>query len=176
MPPRLPPALLTNRRKFLAFLRTRVESREAAEEILHTAYLKGLRKAAALDDEEKAVAWFYRLLRNALVDHYRRRAARDKAHLVLKNEPAVEDEKLEKAVCQCVHGVIESLKAQDAALLKAVELEDGELKAAAKKLGLTPNNAAVRLHRARRTLKKGLLQTCGAGAAHGCLDCGCRKA
>lgn len=168
--------LLENRAKFLAFLRSRVESDDAAEELLQAAYAKGLERAGSLRDREKVTAWFYRLLRNALVDHYRRRAARDKALGVLKNAPAAEDPRLERAVCRCVHDAIGGLKPVDAALLRKVELEDAPLKSAAKELGLTPNNAAVRLHRARRTLKRSLLQTCGACAAHGCLDCSCRKA
>lgn len=40
---------------------------------------------------------------------------------------------------------------------------------------VTANNASVRLHRARRALKEQLLRACGACAAHGCLECSCRR-
>jgi len=46
----------------------------------------------------------------------------------------------------------------------------------AAELGVTPNNAAVRLHRARGALKKRLEQTCGTCTQHGCLDCTCQTA
>jgi RNA polymerase sigma-70 factor (ECF subfamily) len=39
--------------------------------------------------------------------------------------------------------------------------------------GITPNNAAVRLHRAHEALKRQLLLSCGTCADHGCLDCRC---
>ena len=43
----------------------------------------------------------------------------------------------------------------------------------AEDLGITPNNATVRLHRARKALKRELERSCGTCATHGCLDCGC---
>src|SRR5215218_6273114 len=71
--------LLANHRRFLDFLTARVGSREDAEEILQDAFVRGLQKAGEVRDDESAVAWFYRLLRNAVTDHYRRTAAGRKA-------------------------------------------------------------------------------------------------
>lgn len=168
--------LLADRARFLAFVRSRVESDEAAEEVLQAAYVKGLKQGNTVRDDEKVTAWFYRLLRNAITDHYRRRGARERAMEQLKAvSKDREDEKLEKAVCKCVHGVIDKMKPEYADILKKIEMEEAELKGVAKKLGVSPGNAAVRLHRARRTLKESLLQTCGACAAHGCLDCSCKQ-
>ena len=42
--------------------------------------------------------------------------------------------------------------------------------------GITPNNAGVRLHRARRALRRQTLAFCRACAEHGCLDCSCASA
>lgn len=47
------------------------------------------------------------------------------------------------------------------------------LQKVAKALGITTNNATVRLHRARRALKRELERSCGICATHGCLDCTC---
>ena len=66
-------ALLENHRQFLAFLQKRVGSRADAEDILQDAFVRGLARAADIRDGERAVAWFYRLLRNAVVDHWRAR-------------------------------------------------------------------------------------------------------
>lgn len=71
--------LLANHRRFLNFLTARVGSREDAEDILQDAFVRGLQKVGQLRDDESAVAWFYRLLRNAVIDHYRRRSAAKKA-------------------------------------------------------------------------------------------------
>jgi RNA polymerase sigma-70 factor, ECF subfamily len=43
----------------------------------------------------------------------------------------------------------------------------------ARQSGVSSNNAAVRIHRARRNLKKRLLETCGTCAEHACVNCTC---
>jgi hypothetical protein len=45
----------------------------------------------------------------------------------------------------------------------------------AKANGITPNNASVRLHRARKSVAKELTAVCGACAEHNCLDCSCKR-
>lgn len=70
---------VSNHRAFLAFLKRRVGSRTVAEDILQEAFVRGLDKGESLRDEASAVAWFYRMLRNAIVDHHRRRGSSDRA-------------------------------------------------------------------------------------------------
>src|SRR5882757_3916169 len=71
--------LVDSHRQFLSFLQKRVESREVAEDILQSAFVRGLERGAEVRDEESAVAWFYRVLRNATIDHYRHRASTERA-------------------------------------------------------------------------------------------------
>src|SRR5262245_31820215 len=82
-PSRIAPAaaevLIEHRARFLAFLERRVGGRELAEEILQQAYLRGIARGGALRAGESAVAWFYRLLRSVLADHFRRRDAERRA-------------------------------------------------------------------------------------------------
>lgn len=56
--------------KFLSFLSARVEDRATAEDILQSAYLKAVEHSSEIRDDESTVAWFYRILRNAITDHY----------------------------------------------------------------------------------------------------------
>ncbi len=66
--------------RFLAFLAKRTGDRAVAEEILQEAFARAVTKAHGLREDSSAVAWFYQVLRNALVDHHRRqrlRGARD---------------------------------------------------------------------------------------------------
>jgi RNA polymerase sigma factor (sigma-70 family) len=171
------PALVGNHRQFLGFLERRVGSRAVAEEILQSAFVKTLEKGGALHDGEGAVTWFYRLLRNALVDHYRRQAAEGRA---LEREAreateASEDPELKSAVCACVGELLPTLKPEYAELVRKVDLEERGVPDVAKEVGITANNAGVRLHRARQALKKQLERSCGTCASHGCLDCSCKK-
>lgn len=170
--------LVANHRRFLAFLEPRVESRAVAEEILQAAFVRSLEKASELRDDERAVAWFFRLLRNAVIDHYRRRAAYGRAIERSAAEqptaaPPPDDDELNAQVCQCVSALLPSLQPSYAELLERVEIGGQSVSDAARELGITAGNAAVRLHRARLALKQALEKSCGTCAAHGCLDCTC---
>ncbi|WP_434419953.1 sigma-70 family RNA polymerase sigma factor [Nannocystis pusilla] len=168
--------LVTNHREFLAFLQRRVGSRAVAEDILQDAFVRGLDKLGGLRDDEAAVAWFYRLLRNAVIDRRRRDAAAGRrldalaAELEEAVEPAPE---LHGAVCQCVARLADTLKPEYAEALRRIELDGLAVKDYAAEAGITPNNAAVRVFRARDALKKQVARSCGTCAEHGCLDCTC---
>jgi RNA polymerase sigma factor (sigma-70 family) len=172
-------ALLANHRRFLDFLTARVGSREDAEDILQEAFVRGLQKAGGVREEESAVAWFYRLLRNAVTDYYRRAAARrtaleSHAREVLEADPGF-DADLERTVCACVNDLIFHLKPEYADLIRRVDLDGADVLSTADALGITPGNARVRLHRARTALRDELERSCRTCATHGCLDCGCTR-
>jgi RNA polymerase sigma factor (sigma-70 family) len=169
--------LVENHRRFLAFLERRVGSREAAEDILQDAFVRGLQRARSVRNEQSIVAWFYRLLRNAIVDHYRRRAAEERAlaHVAgtaVEAEPGP-DEALHHEVCACISGLVKTLKPEYAAAVQRVDLDGATVAAFASEAGITANNAAVRLHRAHEALRRQLILCCGTCATHGCLDCSC---
>jgi RNA polymerase sigma-70 factor, ECF subfamily len=169
--------LVDSHRQFLAFLEARVESREVAEDILQSAFVRGLERGAEVRDEESAIAWFYRVLRNAVIDHYRHRAATGRAHegwgreFVAHEAPEAE---LRQEICQCVSGLLETLKLDYQLALRIIDLEEGSLNDLAKQAGITSGNAAVRVHRAREALRKQVRTVCGSCAEHGCLDCHCK--
>jgi len=170
------PLLVENHRTFLAFLTRRVGNRADAEEILLAAYVKGLERADTIRSSESAVAWFYRLLRNAMIDHSRHHeaAARASARLTDASEPANDPEQeLEDAVCQCMHDLLPTLKEDYARLIRRVDLDGEAIAAVAAEEGLTPSNTRVKLHRARNALRRQLRVCCGTCAEHGCLDCDC---
>jgi RNA polymerase sigma-70 factor (ECF subfamily) len=168
--------LVAHHRRFRDFLERRVGSRATAEELLQAAFVKGLERGGDLRDGESAVAWFYRVLRNALVDFYRHRDAEQRAldrHAREIDVSAAPDSDLHEAVCQCVHGLIPTLKPEYADVLRAVEMDGEAIGAVAGRLGITPGNASVRLHRARQALRQRLQASCGTCTEHGCLDCTC---
>ena len=168
--------LLENQARFLAFLERRVGSRDEAEDILQEALVKSLERAPA--DSASAVTWFYRVLRNALTDYYRRRDSRSRAQdrLALESESSMEpDSELEAVVCACVLGLLDTLKPEYGSAIRRVDLEGASVRGYAEEAGITPSNAGVRLHRARESLRRQLVRCCGACNEHGCLDCNCRK-
>ena len=67
--------LLQSQARFLRFLERRMGSRTDAEDVLQTAFLRLVAQGDSLRDDEKLIPWFYQLLRNLVVDHYRHRGA-----------------------------------------------------------------------------------------------------
>src|SRR6185312_7075751 len=138
--------LVDHHRQFLAFLQTRVESRAAAEDILQSAFVKGLERGAEVRDEESAVAWFYRVLRNAVIDHYRHRASTERAlegwgkEFIAHEAPQAE---MQQAICACIADLVETLKPEYQQALRIVDLDEGSLKDLAEQSGTTAGNAAV---------------------------------
>ena len=174
--PRVLAVLVENQTRFLEFLTPRLGSREAARELLQASMLKAVEKGGAIEEEESAVAWFYRLLRNAVTDHYRRRDAERRAleAKALDAPPAGEpDPGLHEAVCMCLHELLPTLKPEYADAIRRVDLEGAGIAEVAETRGITPNNARVLLHRARSALRKQLQLSCGTCTEHGCLDCSC---
>lgn len=173
--PEIAAKLVENHRRFLAFVERRVGSREAAEDILQEAFVRGLQRAGQLRDPDSVVAWFYRSLRNALVDHWRRTRSERRIFDDADDgaaEPAVDPEMME-TVCECATLLLDTLKPEYAEALRRVELEGAAVKDFAAENGLTPNNASVRLFRAREALRRQFERSCGTCAEHGCLDCSC---
>jgi RNA polymerase sigma factor (sigma-70 family) len=170
--------LVAGHRQFLAFLERRVESRAVAEDILQSAFARGLESGADVQDE-KVVAWFYRVLRNSVIDHYRRRSSSARAmeawgrDFATSQQPEAE---LQQEICQCISGLLATLKPEHRDALRIVDLEEGNLSELAQQSGITAENAAVRVHRARKALRRQVERACGTCAEHGCLDCHCQSA
>lgn len=170
--------LVQDHGRFLAFVERRVGSRELAEEILQDAYVRSLTSGGSLRSEESVTAWFYRILRNAIVDRHRRREVESRsleriaAEVENDQEPSV-DTDLMNAVCACVGVLVDELKPEYAAAIRRVEIDGSDVSTLAGEEGISPNNARVRLHRAREALKRTLVAYCGSCASGGCRDCGC---
>ena len=160
--------------RFLQFLRNRVDG-PAAEDILQAAYLKAIERGAQLRQSESSVAWFYRILRNAIADHYRRQASDSRAMDTWAAEwkEGYEPE-IQPEVCACVNEAVRSLKPEYRAAIEQVDLGGESLESLAHAQHTTVNNASVRLHRARKAVAKQLTAICGTCATHHCIDCTCK--
>jgi RNA polymerase sigma-70 factor (ECF subfamily) len=166
--------LVANHREFLAFVEKRVGNRATAEEILQDSFVRSMDKFDTVRDT--AVGWFYRVLRNAIIDHHRRNAAAERRHEAYAREEQSgesQDEELHRVVCKCVAQLAETLKPEYAAALKRVEVDGLSVKDYAEEAGISSNNAGVRIFRAREALRKQVARSCGTCATHGCIDCTC---
>jgi len=158
------------------FIRRRVPDPSDAEDILQEAFVRSLDRTPSLPDSESATTWFYRVLRNAITDHFRRQDSRGRALDRFATETEVAetpDNGLEAVVCACVLSLVETLKPEYGAAVRRVDLDGTSVRVYAEEAGITPSNAGVRLHRAREALRRQLARSCGTCLTHGCLDCEC---
>lgn len=171
--------LVENHRAFLAYLERRVGDRALAEDILQEAFARVVARPAQAPGDEGIVPWFYRTLRNAAIDQFRRRGAAGRAYEAFARELDTSEapsSEMEAEICACVSRLAATLKPEYAEALQAIEVQGTPVKAFAERKGLSAGNAAVRVFRAREALKTRVVESCGTCAEHGCADCSCRGA
>jgi RNA polymerase sigma-70 factor (ECF subfamily) len=177
-----PPAplgvLLENHRVFLRYLERRVGDRALAEDILQDAFIRVMERPDQAPADEGVVPWFYRTLRNATIDRFRRREAAGRAIEAFAREletHAVPEPEIEAEICGCIGRLASTLKAEYADALQAIDVQGTPVKAFAEQRAVSASNAGVRIFRAREALKKRLIESCGTCAEHGCRNCTCQE-
>jgi len=170
--------LVANHRDFLRFVERRVGDRATAEEIVQDAFVRSLDRGDEI--RESVVGWFYRVLRNAVIDRQRRQAVAnrrlDQFAAELDSNPGGGEElagEMAGIACQCVAQLADTLKPEYADALRRIEVDGVAVKDYADTLGISASNAGVRIFRAREALRRQVARSCGTCADHGCLDCTC---
>jgi len=178
--PGILPQLLEQESSFLAFVRRRVGDDALAEDLLQQSLMRAVERQHTVQDSESVVAWFYRILRNGLIDYYRAHATETRKADALMQElmaagedktPALDE--LRPTVCACLQRLLPGLRPAYAEVIRRIDLEGESPVAVAKELQLTSNNLTVRLHRARQALRTRLEESCGVCTKHGCFNCTC---
>lgn len=164
--------LKVEREHLLIIVRRHAGGRVDPEEILQIALERALTRGHQLRNPARAAAWLSRIVRNVLVDELRKR--REPVALVseLEMAPIDDDATID---CWCVVAQAEQLKPEYALILRRVVLDGVSVTELATELGITPNNAMVRMHRAREALRTRLREHCGTTSARSCSDCGCEE-
>jgi RNA polymerase sigma-70 factor (ECF subfamily) len=169
--------LLENHRAFLQYLERRVGDRVLAEDILQEAFAKVVARPEQAPADESVIPWFYRTLRNAAIDQFRRRGAANRAYEAFARELETHEtptDDMETEICACVSRLAATLKPEYVDALEAIDVGGTPVKTFAEQKGLSSSNAGVRVFRAREALKKRVTESCGTCAEHGCLNCTCK--
>ena len=170
--------LVDNHRAFLAYLERRVGDRALAEDILQDAFVRLTESPDQAPADESIVPWFYRVLRNAAIDRFRRRGTADRALEAFAHElemQATAEPELEGEICRCINRLAGTLKAEYADAMRVVDIDGTPVKTFAEQRGLSASNAGVRVFRAREALRKRVMESCGTCAEHGCRNCTCQN-
>ncbi len=163
-------SLAEHRERFRRFVHARIGSEVEADELLQQAWLRAAEHVGQLREPDKAEAWFYRVLRRGIAD-FRARSAREVKQVEQLAEDVAAAEPEEVAACACALGLLAAVRPEYRQLIERVDLNDERVIDVASALGITSNNATVRLHRARNSLREAVLAHCGASKE--CTECEC---
>src|SRR5450631_1334431 len=140
--PEVTEILVANHREFLRFVDRRVGNRAIAEEIVQDAFVRSLGRGDEIRDS--VVGWFYRVLRNAVIDHQRRQTVADRrldqfaAELETSGDSG---EELAQIACRCVLKLADTLKQEYADALRRIEIDQIAVKDYAQANGISASNA-----------------------------------
>ena len=167
--------LAANLDLFLNFVRKRVRDPELAADIVQDSFLKAIRSEHDIRRGETVISWFYRILRNTLIDTFRKSGAtaRKLEAFTMELDSAQTHAGDHQLVCQCFEKLLPTLKPSYAGVLREIDLGGASVRQAAAKRKRSENATRVLLQRAREKLRTRLEQTCKICAKHGCLDCTC---
>ena len=169
MPVADPQVSLQELRESLAgFVARRVSNPQDAEDVLQEVMLRIHRHAGELADADRVLAWVHRIARNAIVDYYRRRAARPELPAggagdlgegsTPHDGPASDTSRRELA--RCLRPLLEQLPEKHREALIVTELEGATQVDAARLLGVSVSGMKTRVQRGRAQLKDLLLECC----------------
>lgn len=140
----------------LAFARRRVDGRAAADDVVAETFAVAWRRRDVLPDE--ALPWLYGVARRVIANQRRSDQRRERlgARLALEPRASGDDPAVLVGGRERVLAAFARLTEPQREVLRLVAWEDLEPPAAARVLGCSPAAFRVRLHRARRELRRQL--------------------
>ena len=157
----------------LAYIRRRVETLDDAEDILQDVFVRIHANLGKLDSAQSVTAWVYRIARNAITDHHRKKAA--DARTVNKmaldaTESSDEDEDItDRAIeefSRCIEPLLGEVPQPYREAIVLTELGGMTRKDAADRLGLSVSGMKARVQRGRDKFKDVLLDCCNVEFDH----------
>lgn len=151
--------------KLKAFISRRVKEENDAEDILQDVFVKIHSSIDSLRSREKLGGWIYRIARNAIIDHYRRKkdaveSIDEGGDTLAYRFPENGESNINKEAEAFVLVFIDLLPPHYRDALMRTEIEGLTQRELAEKLGISVSGAKSRVQRARQLLKKNMLQCC----------------
>lgn len=156
-------------RELFAFLRARVGSEAAAQDILQNAFLRAHKHLSSGEPPENPRAWLYQIVRNLIIDAHRR-GARDAAiaeAVAQESEapdtidpPASIEEDAFAAVARALPMFIDALDGPHRDALYMTEIEGLTQAEAAERAGLSLSGMKSRVQRGRKRIFDSLQRCC----------------
>jgi RNA polymerase sigma-70 factor (ECF subfamily) len=146
---------------------SRLVGKDEAEDLVQEVFTRIDHALPDFRADSKVSTWVYRIATNAAFDRLRSRSSEQAAHARLHGEeaastgrPGVEQELARREMNDCVRQYIEALPPGYRAVVILSEDEGLTNPEIAEALGISLDTVKIRLHRARRRLKKALGTGC----------------
>jgi RNA polymerase sigma-70 factor (ECF subfamily) len=151
--------------ELLGYLRHRLSDTGEADDVLQDVFVKAMRQGQGFCTLDNPRAWLFQVARNSLVDRSRTAHPHEPLTDALADATPLNPEPLEPvdALADCLTRTLAELPADDAAILRACDLEGQTQRAFAESHDISLPAAKSRLLRARRRLRERLTQACQVG-------------
>jgi RNA polymerase sigma-70 factor (ECF subfamily) len=147
-----------------------------AEDIFQQSIVKAIATPTSADEPEKVTSWFYQILRNTLIDEFRKAKSLKKK----TDEYAAEvlphlDPETEEKLCKCVNGLMSELPDIEKSILEKHFFEGKKFKELSNEFGQSEGAIRVKTLRARQKLKESLRDCCNITRFDQAKDCECKS-
>jgi RNA polymerase sigma-70 factor (ECF subfamily) len=141
------------------FIISRVSDPDTAEDILQDVYLKIHTHIDDLRASDRLESWVYQIVRNAIIDYYRR--ARPEKELSERLPSFIKEESdAETELAPSVDEMLNSIPEKYKQALMLTEIKGVTQKEMANRLGISLSGAKSRIQRGREKLKQAFLDCC----------------
>lgn len=147
----------------LTYIKSKIRSKEDAEDILQNVFIKISRNIGSLNDGKKLKSWIYSITRNAIIDYYRSQAIKRSSTLdesieeFLPQEDYADDT---RGLDQCLGAMIARLPVDYQTIIVASEINGISQKDLAEKYNIAYPTIRSRVQRGRERLKQLLTDCC----------------
>jgi RNA polymerase sigma-70 factor (ECF subfamily) len=144
------------------YLRRRLSDSDAADDLLQDVFVQAMRQGQGFCALDNPRAWLFQVARNALVDRLRTTHPHEPLTDELAETLPLDTSSLTPvdALADCLSRTLGELPAEDAAVLRACDLEGQTQRAFAQAQGLSLPAVKSRLLRARQRLRERMSQAC----------------
>jgi RNA polymerase sigma-70 factor, ECF subfamily len=145
----------------LSFIRSKIRSKEDAEDIVQNVFIKISSNIEKLADEEKLQSWIFAITRNAIIDYYRTNASKKNTSGDM-DENIIEESALDstKGLEQCMAKMINLLPDDYRQIIIESEINGIKQKDLADQYGMAYPSMRSRVQRGRERLKQLFYNCC----------------
>ncbi|MBU1342011.1 MAG: RNA polymerase sigma factor SigZ [Proteobacteria bacterium] len=148
-------------RQLKIFIKKKIKPEDNADDILMEVFMKIEKNIDQLKDTEKLVPWVYRITRNTITDHYRKKTI---ATIDIDTLPEIPDKNNDvdrsEEIKNALKPFIDALPKEYKNALVSIDIEGMTQKDFAVKHAISLSGAKSRIQRARTLLKKELCKCC----------------